>query len=103
MRENEREDDREREAEKTREEGPRAQPSPQRDRPADPDIRRRSNWGAEMKEREREQGTRARKDRGPSPVDSLRADPAPNARKREREVNLVGSASAQMPGQRTGA
>jgi hypothetical protein len=47
MREKERERkiEREREAENTREEGPRAQPSPQRDRPADPDFRRRSNFG----------------------------------------------------------
>ena len=56
------------------------------------------------KDREREKQRKlGRKDRGPSPVHSLRADPDPNARKREREVNLVGSASAQMPGQRTGA
>ena len=34
-------------------------------------------WGRDEREREREQGTRARKDRGPSPVDSLRADPDP--------------------------
>ena len=74
MREKERERkidrEREREAEKTREQGPRAQPSPQRDRSANPDFRKPSNFGggAEMKE-ERDQGTPARKDRVPSPVD----------------------------------
>ena len=62
MREKERERkierEREREAEKTREEGPRAQPSPQRDRHADPDFRRRSNFGGGRDERER--GSRGR-------------------------------------------